>query len=126
MVIDDLTKAVIGAAFRVYNTLGAGFLESVYEKSMMHELNKLGISAISQKAIQVVYDGVVVGDFYADILVEDRLIVELKAINTLSLAHEVQLVNYLKATGIDHGLLINFGPEIIIKRKFRTYKNTTA
>jgi GxxExxY protein len=108
----------------VYNELGEGFLESVYERSMMHELSKLGISAIPQKAIQVVYDGVVVGDFYADILIEYRLIVELKAIQTMCTAHEVQLVNYLKATGIDHGLLINFGPEIIIKRKFRTYKKT--
>ncbi|MCH2204927.1 MAG: GxxExxY protein [Lentisphaerales bacterium] len=124
MVIDDLTKEVIGAAFRVYNSLGSGFLESVYEKSMMHELTKLCIPAVSQKAIKVVYDGVVVGDFYADILVENRLIVELKVIQNICTANEVQLVNYLKATGIDHGLLINFGPEIIIKRKFRTYKKS--
>ena len=121
MVIDELTQSVIGSAFKVYNTLGFGFLESVYEKSLMIELTRNGIHASSQEPIKVIYEGHTVGDFYADILVDGRLIVELKAVHTLNSAHEVQLVNYLNATGIDNGLLINFGPKIGFKRKFRQY-----
>lgn len=121
MVIDELTQTVIGAAFKVYNTLGCGFLESVYDKSLMIELAKNGLRASSQEPINVVYEGHSVGDFYADILVDNRLILELKAVHSINSAHEVQLVNYLNATGIDNGLLINFGPKIDFKRKFRQY-----
>lgn len=88
----------------------------------MIELARNGIKASSQEPINVIYEGHSVGDFYADILVDNRLILELKAVHTLNSAHEVQLVNYLNATGIDNGLLINFGSKIGFKRKFRQYK----
>ena len=121
--IDDLTKHIIGAAYRVYNALGFGFLESVYEKSLMIELKKLSINAHSQKPVKVYYDGHIVGDFYADILVDEQVIVELKSVAQLNTAHEVQVVNYLHATQVENGLLINFGPEKVeVKRKYKTYK----
>lgn len=120
--IDDLIKLIISATFKVHNTLGFGFLESVYENSLIIELRKLGLNVKPQLRIQVQYEGHVVGDFIADLLVEDCLILELKAVNQLSVMHEVQLVNYLKATGIDYGLLINFGSERAeIRKKFRQY-----
>ncbi len=118
-----LTEKVIGCAYRVYNTLGFGFLESVYEKSLIVELQKSGLSSIAQKAINVFYNEVVVGDFFADILIHNRLILELKSVAQLNQAHEVQLVNYLNATGVDDGLLINFGPQRVeVRRKYKTYK----
>ena len=120
---DDLTKRVIGASYQVYNTLGSGFLESVYEKSLAIELNKLEIRHVTQAPLQVMYDGHIVGDFLADILIEGELVIELKAVAKLATAHEVQLVNYLAATGLDIGLLLNFGPDKVdVKRKYRTYK----
>ena len=122
---DNLTCSVIGCAYTVYNILRFGFLESVYEKSLLIELHKQDIPACSQKPIRVHYSGQIVGDFYADILIEDQLIIELKSVTKLSATHEVQLVNYLHATGIEDGLLINFGPEFIeIKRKYRAYNKT--
>jgi GxxExxY protein len=121
--ISKLTEAVIGCAFKVHNTLGFGFLESVYEKSLIIELQKLGISAKSQEPIKVHYGQHIVGDFFADLLIDDRLIIELKSVSQLIRAHEVQLVNYLTATNIENGLLINFGPEkVAVKRKFKTPK----
>jgi GxxExxY protein len=117
-----LTETIIGCAFKVHNTLGYGFLEKVYENAMRIELVKQGLKVRQQEPILVHYDGQVVGEFYADLWVEDRVIVELKAVRSLSKAHEVQLVNYLTATGIDTGLLINFGPSVQVKRKFRQYK----
>ncbi|MCM8538492.1 MAG: GxxExxY protein [Lentisphaeraceae bacterium] len=119
MINDKLSQEVIGCAFRVYNTLGFGFLESVYEKSMLIELQKNGLQVKSQEPIKVIYDEQIVGDFYADLLVENKLIIELKAASLIIPAHEVQLVNYLNATGFEYGLLINFGPKIDIKRKYR-------
>ena len=121
MINDELSHSVIGAAYKVFNTLGFGFLESVYEKSMVIELLKNGIQVQSQHPIQVRYENQVVGDFYADLLIENHLIIELKAVTKLAAAHEVQLVNYLNATGLNHGLLINFGPKIEVKRKYRDY-----
>ncbi|MBT5018526.1 MAG: GxxExxY protein [Planctomicrobium sp.] len=119
---DQLTEQVIGCAFRVHNTLGYGFLESVYEKSLSIELSKLGIRHQTQASIQVYYDSSNVGDFSCDILVEDRLIVELKSVSQIAVAHEVQLVNYLVATKIDLGLVINFGPDKVeVRRKYREY-----
>src|SRR5438552_29441 len=100
----DLTEKVIGCAFRVHNRMGGGFLESVYEKCMVIELLRLGIRVETQQPITVYYDGEVVGEFVADLLIEGLLIVELKAIRTLSPVHEVQLVNYLTATGKPIGL----------------------
>ena len=120
---DPLTEQVIGAAFRVHNTFGFGFLESVYEKALSIELTSSGINHTTQAPIRVTYDGRIVGDFVADMLVMDRLIVELKSVAQLNTAHEVQLVNYLTATGIESGLLVNFGPtKVDLRRKFRTYR----
>ncbi len=120
----NLTKTIIGCAFKVHNTLGSGFLEKVYENALAHELRKRGLRVAQQAPIQVTYDGVLVGDFYADLWVNERVIVELKAVQTLHKRHEVQLVNYLTATGVDTGLLLNFGSSVEVKRKFRQYKKT--
>ncbi len=121
----ELTKTIIGCAMTVHRTLGAGFLESVYENSFAHEMRKAGLRVGCQTPIQVRYDGIVVGDFMADMCVESRVLIENKAVLNLALAHEVQLVNYLTATGIDIGLLFNFGAtRLQFKRKFRTYEKT--
>jgi GxxExxY protein len=107
----------------VHSAPGAGFLESVYQKAMTHELAKAGLKVECEKPITVHYDGVTVGDFSADILVEDKVILELKANQALTPANEVQLVNYLTATGVEIGLLLNFGAERLkFKRKTRTYR----
>ena len=119
----DLCGQVIGAAMKVHSTLGPGFLESVYQNALRWELQKLGLKVDVQKPITVHYDGQVVGIFTADLLVNDSLILELKANQLLVKAHEVQLVNYLVATGIDEGLLLNFGVERLeYKKKFRLLK----
>ena len=116
----ELTEKIIGCAYRVYNRMGLGFLESVYEKCMIIELRKVGPDTESQKPIRVQYDGEVVGDFVADILVNDTVILALKSVRKLVEAHEVQLVNYLVATGKLVGLLINFGEtRIDVKRKVK-------
>lgn len=116
----ELTEKIIGCAFRVYNKMGFGFLESVYEKCLMIELNRAGLRAESQKGIKVYYDDHLVGEFVADILVEDEIIVELKSVRKIAKAHEVQLVNYLVATKKDFGLILNFGENgVDIKRKVR-------
>ncbi len=116
----ELTEKIIGGAYKVYNTIGSGFLESVYEKCLLIELEKIGLKGESQKPINVFYDGHEVGDFVADIVVEGKVIVELKAVRQILPIHEVQLVNYLAATGIDVGLLINFGEKSVsVKRKTR-------
>ena len=116
----DLTEKIIGCAYRVYNKMGFGYLESVYEKCMLIELRKAGFDIESQKPIRVQYDGEVVGDFVVDILVNDTVILELKSVRKLIEAHEVQLVNYLVATGKPVGLLINFGEtKVGVKRKVK-------
>ncbi len=122
MKYSQLTEQIIAAAYTVHNTLGTGYLEKVYENAMLVELNKRGLQAVSQQPIPVLYESVVVGDFFADLLVEDCIIVELKAIETLHTRHEAQLVNYLTSTGHDIGLLINFGSSVTVKRKHRTYR----
>ena len=119
---EALTETIIGCAYKVHNALGAGFLEKVYENALAHELRKQGLAVIQQAPIQVHYDGAIVGDYYADLWVAGRVIVELKAVQALHKRHEVQLVNYLTATGVDTGLLLNFGKSVQVKRKFRTYK----
>jgi GxxExxY protein len=124
MEFEDITEKIIGCAYTVYNTMGYGFLESVYEKCLLIELRKAGLKSESQKSIIVQYDGEVVGNFIADIFVEDAIILELKSVKSIAKIHEVQLVNYLVATGKDVGLLINFGAEgIKIKRKVRVLSN---
>jgi GxxExxY protein len=120
---EKLTESIIGCAMKVHKTLGPGFLESVYENALAHEVRKAGLTVERQRPIRVVYDGVVVGDFVADMLVEDRVLIENKAVQTLALQHEVQLVNYLSATGIEIGLLLNFGASSLqVRRKHRIYR----
>lgn len=119
----DLAGKVIGMAMKVHSTLGSGFLESVYHAALAHELRKAQVLFESEKPINVFYDGILVGDFVADFLIENELIVELKAIQALATVHEVQTVNYLVATGKDVGLLLNFGAERLeFKKKFRQSK----
>lgn len=118
----DLSGKIIAAAYKVYNTLWAGFLEKVYENALLYELGKQGINAESQVFISVYYEDMVVGEYFADIIVEDLIIVELKAISELAASHEVQLINYLKATKKKVGLLINFGDKITIRRKIMDKK----
>ena len=119
---DDLTKKIIGCAYKVHNGPGPGYLEKVYENSLRIELERLGLEVKQQEPINVIYDGQVVGEYYADLWVDGRVVIELKAAQMLVKQHEVQLVNYLAATGIDSGLLLNFGPSVQVKRKFREYK----
>ena len=122
---DELTEKFIGCAFHVYNQLGFGFLESVYKKSLLLALAKEGLKALEEVPITVFYENQPVGEFYADILVEDSVILELKSIQKLAVPHEVQLVNYLVATKKDVGLLLNFGPSgVEIKRKYRQSKQS--
>ena len=117
MNLRELTYKINGAIFEVHRILGEGFLEKVYENALLLELSKKGLSAKSQVPIKIKYKGTEVGDYYADILVEDQVIVEVKAIESLQKVHEAQLLNYLKATGCKVGLLVNFTyPKAQIKR----------
>ena len=120
-----LTEKITGCAYEVYNKMGFEYLESVYEKCLLIELRKAGLTAEAQKPIKVQYDGEIVGDFIADIVVNDTVIIELKSVRRIVKAHEAQLVNYLKATEIEVGLLLNFGKEPRFKRRVLTneYKN---
>jgi GxxExxY protein len=104
----ELTEKILGAAFKVQNTLGAGFLEKVYENALSIELRKLDLAVDAQKKFPVRYEGTVVGDYQADLVVSGRVVVECKAISNLDAVHEAQLINYLKASGLRVGLLINF------------------
>lgn len=115
----DITESVIGAAYRVHNTLGSGFLEKVYQNSLGVELRSLGIAFEMEKPIKVYYEDELVGNYIADFVVEDKVILEIKAIKELSGIHEVQLVNYLKATGIEVGLLVNFGASVQVTRRVK-------
>lgn len=117
--VDVLTRQIIGCAYTVHNALGMGFLEKVDENAMRIELEEQGLSVIQQHPVPVRYRGQLVGEFFADLFVDGRVLVELKAVQQLAKEREVQLVNYLTATGIDDGLLINFGRSVEIKRKFR-------
>ena len=112
-----LSEKIIRIFYKVYNELGYGFLEKVYENAMMIDFRREGVPAVSQSAIKVYYEGEIVGEYFSDILVDDKIIVEIKAAKNLALVHEAQLLNYLKATSIEVGLLLNFGPRPEIKRK---------
>jgi GxxExxY protein len=115
--VTALTEKVIACAFGVSNTLGCGFLEKVYENALAHELSKAGIGVRQQYPIRVIYDGVVVGDYTADLLVKDRVLIELKAVRALDNVHLAQCLNYLKATGLRICLLMNFGrPRLEVRR----------
>ena len=119
MEYEDITHKIIGAAYRVYNSLGFGFLESVYKKAMVIELTKDNLRVEEEKPLKVYYNNQVVGDFYVDLFVE-QVIVELKSVQNLNMEHEVQLVNYLNGLNKEIGLLINFGPSgVQVKRKYR-------
>ena len=122
----EITEQIIKAFYKVYNTMGYGFLEKVYEKTLMIELKKMGLEAQRQIEIKVYYEGEEVGDYKADIIVEEKVILELKAADTLCEEHEAQLLNYLKATPIEIGLLLNFGVKPQMKRKIFTNDKTPA
>jgi len=120
---DQLITEIIECAKRIRRQLGPGFLEKVYKNAMVVELRKLKLNFETEKLIQVLYDGIVVDEYRTDIIVEGKLILELKATQDLSIANEVQLVNYLTSTQIDDGLLINFGSDKLqFKRKYRIYR----
>ena len=118
---NEISGAIVDAAMKVHSALGPGLLESAYAACLRHELIKRGLRVASEVPVPVVYDGIKLEAGYKlDLLVEDTVIVELKAVQTLAKAHEVQLVNYLVATGFDEGLLLNFGAERLeFKKKFR-------
>ena len=121
----ELTAKIIDCAYKVHRELGFGFLESVYQNALLIELSKAGLAAQKEKKIQVNYDGQAIGDFIADIVVEDKVIIELKSVQQVHPAHEAQLINYLKATSIEVGLLINFGEKAEIKRKVLDHTETS-
>ncbi|HOI79192.1 MAG TPA: GxxExxY protein [Petrimonas sp.] len=118
----ELTEKIIGAAYEVHNILGPGFAERVYRNALITELKILGISAKPEYGVTVYYKNEKVGEFSCDIMAEDALIIEIKAVENIEPWHEVQLVNYLNATKTENGLLINFGRSVSVKRKFRKYK----
>ena len=122
---EELTHKIIGCAYTVFNQLGFGFLESVYRKAMVIELSKSSLNVEEEKTLQVLYDDIVVGNFSADLFVEDMVVVELKSVQNTVEAHEVQLVNYLNGLKKEIGLLINFGPSgVQVKRKYREIQST--
>ena len=120
---EKLTRSIIGCAFEVINELGSGFLESVYEKAMMIALSDAGLSVECQKPIKVFFRGKPIGDYFADLLVEEKVVVELKVMKALVPEHAAQTINYLNATGIQVGLLINFGKPTLEFKRF-TRSNT--
>ena len=113
----ELTERIINIFYKVYNKLGYGFLEKVYENAMLREFKKENIPAVSQSPIKVFYEDEIIGEYFADIFVDDKVIVEIKAAKGLALENEAQLLNHLKATDIEVGLLLNFGTKPEIKRK---------
>ncbi len=115
--LDAVSERIIGAAYKVSNTLGAGFLEKVYENALAHQLRKDGMKIEQQRPIKVYYDNLVVGEYFADLIAEGTVIVELKAVKNIEDIHLAQTLNYLKVTGLKLGLIINFGkPRVEIKR----------
>lgn len=113
----EITDKVLAAFYLVYNTLGYGFLEKVYRNALAHELRKQGCKVETEQRIQVYYDGVLVGEYVADLVIDDKVIVELKSAEAISEAHIAQLVNYLQATQFEVGLLLNFGPKPTFERR---------
>lgn len=113
----DLTDVVINAFYQVYNTLGYGFLEKVYRNALAFELDLRGYQVDREVALKVYYAGAVVGEYYADIIINGSVILELKAVDTIAPEHEAQLLNYLKASDLEVGLILNFGPKPQVRRK---------
>ena len=122
----EVTERIIAAFYSVYNTLGYGFLEKVYQNAMEVELPTRGLNIVPQAPLKVYYSGVVVGEYFADILVEGQVILELKAVERLIDIHGTQLVNYLKASGIEIGLVLNFGPKPQLRRKVFDHTHPTT
>jgi len=120
MLYEEITSEIIAAFYVVYNKLGYGFLEKVYENALIFELQKRGFTVKQQVPIQVYYEGQVVGEYFADLLVQDKVILELKVADEIIATHEAQLINYLKATNLEVGLVLNFGPKPEFKRKIFT------
>ena len=122
---ETLIKTIIDAAYRVRSSFMPGYLESIYENALIVELEDLGLKVKSQEPLKVIYKNRTIGEFKIDLLVEDSVIIEIKSVNQISSAHEMQLVNYLTITGINNGLLINFGnlEKLEVKRKFRLYRS---
>lgn len=120
MLYSELTEKIIQAFYKVYNTLGYGFLERVYENALVIELKKMGFHISQQYNIKVYYDGEIVGDYFADIIVDGNVIIELKSAESLEKGHKLQLINYLKATEKEVGLLLNFGKSPEFKRAIFT------
>jgi len=124
MLYEEITEKIIGCAFEVMNELGQGFLESVYEKAMIVALNEIKFNVKNQFPINVYFRNKCVGEYFADLFVEGKIIVELKAVKSILPEHQAQLINYLKATNIEVGLLINFGsPKVEYKRMTRLKEN---
>jgi GxxExxY protein len=118
MIHEELTGQIIKAFYKVFNTLGYGFLEKIYHSALIIELEKLDLNVETKKKIRVFYEGTVIGEFEADLVIEEKVILEIKSRESLVEAHEAQLLNYLRATDIEIGLLLNFGREPKFKRKF--------
>ena len=119
--LNDISQRVIGGAFTVLNVLGAGFLEKVYENALARELRKAGLAVEQQRGLTITYDGIVVGEYVADLIVERALLIELKTVTALNEAHHAQCINYLRASGLKLGLLLNFGVKRLeIKRVANT------
>jgi GxxExxY protein len=123
---EDLSKKIIAAAYNVHNELGQGFLEKLYKNALGVELEDAGVKCNLEVPIKVSYHGKIVGDYCADIVVDNKIVVEVKAVSKLSTVHEVQLVNYLKATGLTVGLLINFGESVQVKRRVCDYQSADS
>ena len=118
---EDITEKIIGSAFKVFNTLGFGFLESIYKRALVIELSKTDLIVQEEKPLKVYYDNQIIGEFFLDLLVGNEIVVELKSVQKLLKEHEVQLVNYLNGLKKEIGLLINFGPQgVEVKRKYRS------
>ncbi len=121
--INQVTEKIIGCAYRVSNSLGIGFVEKVYENALAHDIQIFGLKVAQQAPIKVLYDGIVVGDFFADLLVEEKVLVELKAVSMLKDEHVAQSLNYLRATGLEICLLINFGTTKVQLKRLRRSVN---
>ena len=122
----DTTDIILKSFYKVYNNLGYGFLEKVYENALLYELRNQGLDCEKQKPIKVYYEQIQVGEYYADIIVNECIILELKAAESIAEEHEFQLINYLKATEIEIGLLLNFGKNPEFKRKIFTNKKKSV